>query len=355
MNILGIETSCDETAAAVVKDGRHILSNVVVSQIDIHKAFGGVVPEVAARSHIEAILPVIDEAVRPIGWKNIDAIAVANQPGLIGSLLIGTLTARTLALTKNIPLYPVHHVESHVYANFIDNSTGHPGLDSGSLPKFPILSLIVSGGHTQIVLFRDHGDFTVLGSTRDDAVGEAFDKVAKILGLPYPGGPSISTAAKSGNPTKYRLPRAKLDTPYDFSFSGLKTALLRAVQAEVGKDYTFPSNALSELLSDAQRNDFSASFQNVAVQTLVEKMAKAYDEFKPATVVVAGGVAANQELRRQLSEALPVEIQYPPIELCTDNAAMVASLGYFKSKKIAPTDPRDVDVNPSVSMAQTNW
>lgn len=346
MRILGIETSCDETAAAVVKDGHLLCSNVVNSQIDIHSVFGGVVPEVAARSHLEVILPVIDRAVDDAGgWDEIDAIAVTTMPGLVGSLLIGSLTARTLALLKNKPLYPIHHVEAHVYANFIRENQ----------PEFPMLALIVSGGHSQIVLFHDHGNYELIGQTADDAVGEAFDKVAKILGLPYPGGPSIAKAAESGDSHKYKFPKAKMQNPYDFSFSGLKTAVLRAVQSEVGKDHTFPSHGLAELLTDTQRNDFAASFQNTAVETLVDKVVKVFHEFQPKSVVIAGGVAANQELRLQLAERLPVPIEYPPMNLCTDNAAMIASLGYFVAQKTRPTDPRNVDIIPSISMTKTAW
>lgn len=395
MKILGIESSCDETAAAVVEDGRRILSNVVVSQIDIHKAFGGVVPEVAARSHIEAILPVVDEAVKSCHhglvsgstqldiWDEIDAIAVANTPGLMGSLLIGTLTARTLALLKNKPLYAVNHVQAHVYANFLTDSEdlSHSFSDELIVSKsnrgehqkmsvnyFPLLALIVSGGHTQIVLFRDHGDFEIVGTTRDDAVGEAFDKVAKILGLPYPGGPSISEAAKKGDPDKYHLPkpvlkplplRVQQSNPeissgtssgrpsVDFSFSGLKTALLRAVQTDCGKDYTFPSNSLKTLLTASQVNDFSASFQKTACEILTDKLLLAYEEYQPKSVVIAGGVAANQELRRQISERLPIEASFPAPKYCTDNAAMVASLGYFTSLKNSPINPHDLDVVPT--------
>ena len=361
MKILGIETSCDETAAAVVQDGTRILSNVVVSQIDIHATFGGVVPEVAARSHIEAILPVIDEAVKPVGWDNIDAIAVTTHPGLIGSLLIGVLTAKTLALTKNKPLYPIDHIEAHVYANFLTEIIEDRGLtiedrnitrtlhppSSILNPQFPMLALVVSGGHTQIVLFRGHGEWEILGQTRDDAVGEAFDKVAKILGLPYPGGPSIAAAAKQGNAEKYQLPKPKLDTPLEFSFSGLKTALLRAVQSECGKDFTFPSSQLAELLSTVQRNDFAASFQKVAIEILVDKIESAFIDYQPKSVVIAGGVAANTELRRQLSERLPIEINYPAPELCTDNAAVVASMGYFVAQNTKPTNPADVSVTPT--------
>ena len=341
MKILGIETSCDETAASVIENGERILSNVVVSQIDIHAVYGGVVPEVAARSHIEAIIPVIDEAVKPVGWDNIDAIAVTTHPGLIGSLMIGVLTAKTLALTKNKPLYPINHIQAHVYANFLN-----------SQPEFPILALIVSGGHTQIALFKNHEDYEILGQTRDDAVGEAFDKVAKILGLPYPGGPSIAKSAEHGDANKYHLPKPKLksetdDTSLDFSFSGLKTALLRAVQAECGKDYTFPSSQLSGLLSDAQRNDFSASFQQTAIEILVDKMELAFNKYQPKSVVIAGGVASNSELRRMLTERLAIKINYPDPSFCTDNASMVASLAYYLSKTNPPTNPHKIKVTPT--------
>ncbi len=407
MRVLGIESSCDETAAAVVEDGYKLLSNVVHTQIDIHAQYGGVVPEVAARSHIEVINPVINQALADAGctWDDIDAIAVTYAPGLIGSLLVGTLAARTLAIVHSKPLYAIHHVEAHVYANFIVEKSS-PALSSHSLtsseetsaargssgaearletrseavsgddgseraamkdnglsnlalpskqPEFPMLALIVSGGHSQLVLFRDHGDYELLGQTQDDAVGEAFDKVAKIIGLPYPGGPSVAKAALNGDPYKYKLPKAKLDNPYNFSFSGLKTALLRAVQHEVDKDYTFPSHELPALLNDAQRNDFAASFQQIAVETLVDKAEKAFHNFSPASVVIAGGVAANQELRRQLSERLPIEIEYAPIQLCTDNAAMIATLGYYAAQKIDPVDPYELEVVPSLSMTKTAW
>jgi N6-L-threonylcarbamoyladenine synthase len=402
MIILGIETSCDETAAAVVEDGRKLLSNVVQTQIDIHAQYGGVVPEVAARSHIEVINPVIDQALRDADctWDDIDAIAVTYAPGLVGSLLVGTLAARTLALIHNKPLYAIHHVEAHVYANFLveqqapawvasggatpdsssleggaDQTTGPapsdqrpntPGIrDAGNgrqlvelpskQPEFPMLALIVSGGHSQLVLFRDHGDYELLGQTQDDAVGEAFDKVAKIIGLPYPGGPSIAKAAQSGDPFKYKLPKSKLQNPYDFSFSGLKTATLRAVQAETGNDYRFPSHELSALLDDVQRNDFAASFQQIAIETLVDKAEKAFKDYSPASVVIAGGVAANQELRRQLQERLPLHIEYAPMQLCTDNGAMIATLGYYYAQKKDPMSPYDLEVVPSLSMTKTAW
>ncbi len=358
MKILGIESSCDETAAAVVEDGRKLLSNVVNSQIDIHAVYGGVVPEVAARSHIEVINPVIAQALSDanVTWDDIDAIAVTYAPGLIGSLLVGTLAARTLAILKNKPLYPVHHVEGHVYANFIVDQA--PSLSftlPSQQPQFPMLALIVSGGHSQLVLFRDHGDYELLGQTQDDAVGEAYDKVAKIIGLPYPGGPAIDALAPKGNPYKYPLPKSKMQNPYDFSFSGLKTAVLRAVQREVGVDFTFPSHELSARLNDVQRADFAASFQRIANETLVDTAERAYRAYSPASVVIAGGVAASRALRAMLSDRLPVTIEYAPIKLCTDNAAMIATLGYYYAQKNVPIDPYSLEVIPSLSMKKTAW
>ena len=358
MRILGIESSCDETAAAIVEDGHLLLSNVVNSQIDIHAKYGGVVPEVAARSHIEVVNAVIDQALTnaALDWDDIDGIAVTYAPGLIGSLLVGTLAARTLALIKNKPLYPIHHVEAHVYANFItDQSNGLSLQLPSQQPSFPMLALIVSGGHSQLVLFRSHGDYELLGQTQDDAVGEAFDKVAKILGLPYPGGPSITAAALEGDDRKYALPKAKMSGEYDFSFSGLKTAVLRAVQREVGVDTTFPSGQLAGLLNDVQKADFAASFQRTAIETLVDKAERAYRDYSPASVVIAGGVAANQLLRTELSRRLPLPIEYAPMSLCTDNAAMIATLGYFYASKKEATDPRNLEVVPSLSMTKTAW
>ena len=347
MKILGIESSCDETAAAIVEDGKKLLSNVVVSQIDIHKEYGGVIPEIAARSHIEAINPVINKALAEANLTidDVDAIAVTYAPGLIGSLLIGTLAARTLAILHHKPLVKVQHVEGHVYANFLNEKQ----------PEFPLLALIVSGGHSQLVLFKDHGNYELLGQTNDDAIGEAFDKVAKILGLPYPGGPAIARAAKDGDKFKYHLPDAKLKHPYDFSFSGLKTAVLRAVQKEVGVSYDFPSFKLKDKLKTSEINDFAASFQYTATKTLVTKTVKAYNKFQPKSVVIAGGVAANQELREQLKAALPIDIDYAPISLCTDNAAMIATLGYYKFMNGKVTDPYELEVIPSISMEKTKW
>lgn len=342
MLIVGIETSCDETSVALVQDGRRLLSNVVQSQIDIHTAYGGVVPEVAARNHIEIMLPVVEEALQraTVTWDDVDAIGVTYAPGLIGSLLIGALTARTLAIIKRKPLYAIHHVEAHVYANFLLERA----------PAFPMLSLIVSGGHSQLVLFTDHGQFELLGQTQDDAVGEAFDKVAKIIGLPYPGGPSVAKAAELGNAQAFDFPKARMAGPYDFSFSGLKTAVLRRVQAVCGKDYNFPSHALAALLTPSQQQDIAASFQRVAIETLVDKTIKAFESYSPASVVIAGGVAANQELRRQLQARLPIAIDYTPINLCTDNAAMVAALAYYQAQHEPASDPFTLEVQPSLSM-----
>lgn len=354
MKILGIESSCDETAAAVVEDGQHLLSNVVASSMDLHIQYGGVVPEIAARSHIEVILPVIQQALDEAGcgWDDIDGIAVTYGAGLGGCLLVGVLTARTLAITHDKPLYPINHVEGHVYANFL-TSTALPGYTLPvQQPAFPMLAIIVSGGHSQLALFRNHFDYSLLGQTRDDAIGEAFDKVAKILGLPYPGGPSVGKKAQDGDPAAYHLPTAKLDDKYSFSFSGLKTAVLRLAQAEIGEDYTFPSKNIAERLSEAQKANIAASFQYTAVKTIVDKAKLAYEELFPASVVIAGGVAASPELRRQLRAALPdLDINYTDPKLCTDNGAMIATLGCYKAMLDQPiADPYTLAIAPNLSM-----
>lgn len=353
MKILGIESSCDETAAAVVQDGQKLLSNVVASSMDLHVKYGGVVPEIAARSHIEAINPVINEALTEAGcsWDDIDGIAVTYGAGLSGSLLVGVLAARTLAIIKKKPLYAVNHVQAHVYANFL-TSTSLPGYNLPSAqPRFPLLALLVSGGHSQLVLFQDHFNYQLLGQTHDDAIGEAFDKVAKILGLPYPGGPSVEKAAVGGNSHAFQFPKAKLPGKYDFSFSGPKTAVLRAAQTAVGKDHTFPSFGLAELLTDKQKADIAASFQRIAIETVVDKTLLAYQEFSPANVVIAGGVAASSELRRQLANRLPCPIEYADRKLCTDNGAMIATLGYYlavANRSVA--NPLALDIQPNLTM-----
>ncbi len=353
MRILGIETSCDETAAAVVEDGKRLLSNVVLSSMDLHKAYGGVVPEIAARSHIEAIMPVIEQALQQAktDWVQIDAVAVTHGAGLGGSLLIGVLTARTLAIIKKRPLYGINHVEGHIYVNFLTETPLPDYYLPEKTPEFPMLGLIVSGGHSQLVMWQDHFKYKLLGQTRDDAIGEAFDKVAKITGLPYPGGPSIEQAAKKGDPFAYSFPKARLAGKYDFSFSGVKTAVLRAAQGLVGEDFTFPSSKLPERLSEAQKADLCASFQRVAIETVVDKTVLAFEEFKPKSVVIGGGVAASSALRDQLSKRLPYPISYTDRKLCTDNGAMIATLGCYKAMLKQPTaDPYSLEIAPNLSM-----
>ena len=347
MIILGIESSCDETAAAILKDGE-LLSNVVVSQIDIFKAYGGVIPEVAARSHLEAILPVIDKAIADahVTWDDITHIAVTHTPGLLGSLLIGTLTARTLAILHNKPLYAVHHLKSHIYSNWLSDQT----------PEFPLLALVISGGHTQIIYMPKHNDFQIIGTTLDDAVGECFDKIAKILGLPYPGGPSIAKAAEKGNPTKYRFPHPQVDG-LNFSFSGLKTAVLRTVQKECGVGLDYPSHDLKNLLTPEQIADFAASFQTTAIDILLEKLNSALSEYRDIkSIVFAGGVSANKELRRivtdesngsfELNKENP-RVYFPAPHFSGDNAAMVAMAAYWEIKSgVSPTDPYKLTLAP---------
>ncbi len=396
MIILAIETSCDETSVAVVENGQHLRSLVINSQIDLHKAFGGVVPEVAARSHVEVMIPVIKQAldeafgspqisnikyqISSDPWSEIDAVAVTQGPGLAGSLLIGVLTARTLAWSLNKPLIPVHHILGHVYANWITDVNSKAQVTNikqlpTSVPKFPVLALIVSGGHSQLMLGTDHNNWRVIGRTQDDAVGEAFDKVAKVLGLPYPGGPSIAAAAEGGNPNKYQLPTPVVtsidpglvvlrteggdqkrsaptshlisQTSYNFSFSGLKTAVLRAVQKECGVPYDFPSFELSKRLSDTLKADFAASFQKTAINYLVSKTKAAFDEFQPLSVIIGGGVAASLPLRQALTNKIPIEIQYAPLVLCTDNAAMIGARAFFQNQFESPIDPHQLEIKPS--------
>lgn len=353
MKVLGIESSCDETAAAVVEDGKKLLSNVVASSMDLHARYGGVIPEIAARSHIEVIISVIEQALgnARCTWDDIDAIAVTNGAGLGGSLLIGVLTARTLAIVKRKPLYAINHVEAHLYVNFLIESS-LPGYDMpNAQPTFPSLGIIVSGGHSQLVFFRNHFDYDLLGQTHDDAIGEAFDKVAKMLGLPYPGGLNVSKLAEHGNAHAYSLPKARMQGAYDFSFSGLKTAVLRLAQELTGNDYSLPSSALPDLLSDAQKADIAASFQRIAIETIVDKALLACEQLHPASVIVGGGVAANTELRQQLAARLPVAPTYADRKLCTDNGAMVATLGCFKAMLGGPqADTFRLAIDPNLSM-----
>ena len=352
MLILGIETSCDETAVAVVEDGSRVLSNIVVSQIDIFAEYGGVIPEVAARNHLEVMMPVVNKALEDADktWDDIDAIAVTHTPGLLGSLLIGTLTARTLAILHKKPLYAVHHLKSHIYANWLSEQKA---------PPFPLLSLVVSGGHTQILRMNTHNHFEIIGTTRDDAVGECFDKVAKILGLPYPGGPSITNARngiikterfdekiEKGNPNKYPLPKPNVDG-LDFSFSGLKTAVLRAVQSELGFPISHPSHDLKNHLTPRQIADFSASFEKTAVDYLLEKLEKAYEMYpETESFVVAGGVSANELLREEALKRFK-NVHFPEQKYSGDNGAMVAAACYFEIQSgVKSTDPYKLNIMP---------
>ena len=315
--IMGIETSCDETAAAIVEDGKKIISNIVASQISIHQKYGGVVPEIASRKHMEDIIPVIDKALDESGKKitDLSAIAVTYGPGLIGSLLVGLSVAKAMAYAKNIPLIGVNHLEAHIYANFLEHNEITP----------PFICLIVSGGHTSLVYIRHFGEYELLGQTKDDAAGEVFDKIAKILNLGYPGGPIIEKLAKEGDPSSIQFPRPILnDKSYDFSFSGLKTAVIYHIKKLKKENKNIPVS------------DILASFQQAVTDVLVGKTIKAALKFKTKQIVLAGGVAANSSLRREIKEKanlLNIKVFYPSISLCTDNAAMVASAGYYKFKE----------------------
>jgi len=329
MKILGIETSCDETAAAVVEDGEKILSNQVASQVEIHARYGGIVPEVASRQHILAIIPVIRQAMADadVNWSDLNGIAVTAGPGLAGSLLIGVNTAKAISMARSIPVTGVNHLEGHIYANWLDRN------NSDLSPVFPLLSLIVSGGHTDLVLMKEHGNYTLLGRTRDDAAGEAFDKAARILDLGYPGGPAIQLASESGTDS-IQLPRAWLKGSNDFSFSGIKTALLRLVEG--GK---IPDKA-----------DAAASFQAAVVEVLVTKTIAAAREYGVRQIVLAGGVAANSLLRERLAKDSPLPVLIPDLELCTDNAAMIAACGYFRFRA-GRVDGLALDVTPGLKLA----
>lgn len=340
--ILGVETSCDETAASIVGDGREIRSNVVASQIDIHRRFGGVFPEVASRQHVLDIVPVIAEAMTKAGagWKDLEAIAVTNGPGLVGSLLVGANAAKSIAWARGLPLVGVNHLEAHLYANWL--YAAREGEAPPAPPAFPCLCLIVSGGHTDLIWMTDHGRYRVLGRTLDDAAGEAFDKVARLVGLGYPGGPAIQNAAANGDPTAFELPRAILHEGYDFSFSGLKTAVLHVIQgrgtgptAKKGRGKRQPRQGASagELLATGAElpvADLAASFQAAVVDVLVQKTRRAAEELGAAEILLAGGVASNAWLRQEMTRCLSVRVRYPPPSLCTDNAAMVAAAGYFQ-------------------------
>ena len=320
--ILALESSCDEYAAAVVEDGREVLSSVVASQAALHARYGGVVPEVAGREHLRSVAPVLEAALAEAGrdWNAVDAIAVTQGPGLGGSLLVGINSAKAVAWARGLPCIPVHHIAGHLYANWLA-----PALESydGEPPPLPLLCLVVSGGHTELLLMEDHGHFRRLGQTLDDAAGEAFDKVGRLLGLPFPGGPAIEAAARNSARSAERLPRAWLRGTYDFSFSGLKTAVLNRLRAEPGGA---PGTA------PADPGPMARAFQESVVDVLSEKTARAAEAFAVRTVIVAGGVAANGALRAELQARSPVPVRWPPLSLCTDNAAMIGAAAFYRRR-----------------------
>ncbi len=327
MKVLGVETSCDETAAAIVEDGGRIISNVVASQIDIHARYGGVVPEVASRQHLLTILPVVNQAMAGISWESIDGMAVTFGPGLAGSLLVGVNVAKAVAFARKLPLVGINHLEAHIYANWLDSCL------HGEKEKveFPCLCLIVSGGHSDLILMKAYGQFEKVGRTRDDAAGEAFDKAARILGLGYPGGPAIEQASRAGDPC-LSLPRAWLKDSHDFSFSGLKTALWHLVHQE-----------------EISVADAAASFQLAVVDVLVAKTVEAATQLKVGQILLSGGVAANKTLTQRFLASSPVSVLIPPPALCTDNAAMVAACGYYHLRR-GEASGYDLDVAPSLGL-----
>jgi N6-L-threonylcarbamoyladenine synthase len=326
MLILGIETSCDETAVAVVEDGRRIMSNVVSSQVELHAEYGGVVPELASRHHVQALIPVLDEALERAGCAlaEIEAVAVTYGPGLAGALLVGVNFAKALAYGRTLPLVPVNHLEGHIYAAWLDREDE---------PSFPLLALIVSGGHSDVVLMESHGRYARLGETVDDAAGEAFDKVARVLGLGFPGGPAIDRLASGAGEPALSLPRARLQRPYDFSFSGLKTRVQRIARGEEGEP---PARA-----------ELAAAFQESVVDSLVTKAVQAAAEHGANEIILSGGVAANSLLRKTLPARSPVPVIIPPPALCTDNGAMIAAAGWQRLR-VGEVAALDLDVAPGL-------
>ena len=314
--ILAIETSCDETACAVIENGRALLASTVASQMEVHARYGGVYPEVASRQHVLSIVPVVEQTLAQanITLNDVDAIAVTRGPGLAGSLVVGMNMAKGLALGTGLPIVGVNHLEGHIYSAWVYNA----GESLPPEPQFPLMALIVSGGHTELNLMTDHLTYERLGSTLDDAAGEAFDKVARLLSLPYPGGPSIQKAAEGGDPARFKFPRARLDSPYDFSFSGLKTAVLYAVNDLKKKGKPLPVE------------DLAASFQAAVVETLFEKTMQAARDHNVKEILVAGGVSANRALRNVFTSQKEFKVNIPAFSLCTDNAAMIAAAGYYR-------------------------
>jgi len=334
--ILAIESSCDETAAAVVENGRRMLAGIVASQASQHARYGGVFPEAASRMHIEAIYSVVAETLTQahVGLEAIDAIAVTRGPGLAGSLVVGMAMAKGMALASGLPLLGINHLEAHLYSIWL--------VEDEPEPAFPLLALIVSGGHSELILMRDHLTYERLGGTLDDAAGEAFDKVARLLGLGYPGGPAVQAAAETGDPQAFKFPRAWMEGSWDFSFSGLKTAVLREVRAqqpdlEAGVETPRPGLPIADL---------AASFQASVVDVLVTKTLSAAETFEAREVLVAGGVSANRALREAFRERSPLPVRVPPLALCTDNAAMIGAVGHWRYLS-GQRDALDMDVLPT--------
>lgn len=339
MKILGIETSCDDTAASVVEDGRFLLSNVIASQVELHNRYGGVVPEVASRQHVLEIIPTIEESLSQskCSFKDLDAIAVTNGPGLAGSLIVGLNTAKGLAFGNDLPLIGINHLEGHIYANWLDGET------PDELHGFPLLCLIASGGHTDLILMSNHGEYELLGRTRDDAAGEAFDKAARVLGLGFPGGPEIQKASENalGN---IEMPRAWLKGSLDFSFSGLKTAFLNKA-----KDLGIYPPDLNKNVDAEQIRELAAGFQMSVADVIAVKTIRAANQYKVNGILLGGGVAANAKLRSVLTERSEIPVIIPAPRLCTDNGAMIASCAYFKLNR-GHKSPWGLDVYPNLHL-----
>jgi len=332
IRVLGIETSCDETAAAVIENGRALLGSTVASQMEIHARYGGVFPEVASRQHVLSIVPVIEDALSKahLALNDIDAIAVTRGPGLAGSLLVGVNAAKGLALGSGLPLIGVNHLEGHLYSAWVYNAGDTPPEE----PQFPLMVLLVSGGHTELNLMTDHLEYKRLGSTLDDAAGEAFDKVARLLGLGYPGGPLIQRTSEEGDPTRFRFPRAWLEGTWDFSFSGIKTAVLKEAKGYESRGRSLPVS------------DMAASFQAAVVDVLFNKTIRAAREFGVKEILVAGGVSANRALREAFRGQNEYKVHIPPLSLCTDNAAMIAAAGHYRFTA-GHVSNMDMDVQPT--------
>ena len=341
MKVLGIETSCDETAAAVIKDGRHIVSNIVATQVDMHAQYGGIVPEVASRQHMRTIIPVVDRALEEAGLElqQLDGVAVTHGPGLAGALLVGVNTAKGMALSHDLPFIGVNHLEGHVYAAWLEDS-----VDPEASPGFPLMCLITSGGHTDLILMEGHGQYRLIGRTRDDAAGEAFDKAARVLGLGFPGGPEIQRVAEAAYGLEPDLPRPRIRNSLDFSFSGLKTAVLR--RAELKGMYPPPED---EELDPTEVSEVAHAFQEAIVDSMVTRTLDAVKQHHVKGIILGGGVAANALLRKEMADRSPIEVVVPRPALCTDNGAMIGAAAYFTLRN-GNSYQWDLDVVPSLRL-----